>query len=112
AQGGTMRRIAFGVSAAMLVLTVAACVPSDVEDPYQRAVVGAALGTALGTGLGASFAINPGIGAVVGAETGATLGAIAGVITTQPPPSYTQIPPGEAAFIPGFYDTWPPGYHP
>jgi hypothetical protein len=100
-----MRRFAFGISAAMLIATVSACVPSDVEDPYQRAVVGAALGAGLGAGLGATFAINPGIGSIVGAETGATLGAVAGVITTQPTPADT-------AFIPGFYDTWPPGDHP
>lgn len=105
-----MRRIALGISAAALIATLPACVPNDVEDPYQRAVVGSALGAALGTGLGATFAINPGIGAVIGAETGATLGAVAGVITTQPPPTYAPIPPGDAAFIPGFYDTWPPGY--
>ena len=111
-KGGMMRRIAFGVSAAALMAAVSACVPSDVQDPYQRAVVGAALGAALGTGVGATFAINPGVGSVVGAETGAALGAVAGAITAEPPPSYGSIPPGDAAFIPGFYDTWPPGYHP
>lgn len=107
-----MRRLAFGISAAMLIATVSACVPNDVEDPYQRAVVGAALGAGLGSGIGATFAINPGIGSIVGAETGATLGAVAGVITTQPTPTYTPIPPADTAFIPGFYDTWPPGDHP
>jgi len=107
-----MRRIAFVVSAAALTVLVSACVPSDVQNPSQRALVGAALGTALGTGIGATFAINPGIGAVVGAETGATLGAVAGVITTESPPIYRPIPPAEAALVPGFYDTWPPGYHP
>lgn len=108
-----MRRIAFGVTAAALIATVSACVPLDVEDPYQRALAGAAMGSALGTGLGASFAINPAIGAVVGAESGAALGAAAGVITTAPPPVYRPIPPAaDTAFVPGFYDTWPPGYHP
>ena len=108
-----MQRIALGMSAAAQVAMLSACVPSDVEDPYQRALVGATLGSALGTGLGATFAINPGIGAVAGAESGAALGAAAGLITTQPPPVYRPIPPAaEEAFVPGFYDTWPPGYHP
>ena len=60
-----MRPIAFGVSAAALITMVSGCVPSDVQDPYQRAVVGAALGAGLGAGLGATFAINPGIGSIV-----------------------------------------------
>ena len=84
----------------------------DAEDMAERAVVGAALGTALGTGLGAVFAINPAIGAVVGAEAGAALGAAVGVATAQPLPSYAPITLPSAAVIPGFYDTWPPGYRP
>lgn len=83
----------------------------DPEDAADRAIVGAALGTALGTGLGAIFAINPGIGAVVGAESGAALGAAAGVLTAQPLPSYAPIAIPAADDIPGFYDSWPPGYH-
>ena len=84
----------------------------DPVEASERMVIGAALGTALGTGIGASFAINPAIGAVVGAETGATLGGLAGLATSQPLPDYRPIPPAEAAVAPGFYDTWPPGYHP
>ena len=104
-----MRLASVGVLAVVLSGSLSACVPSDVQDRYQRAVVGAALGTALGTGLGATFAINPGIGAVVGAEAGAALGAAAGVLTAEPVPTYEPIPVPAAA-IPGFYDTWPPGY--
>ena len=83
----------------------------DPQEAAERAIVGAAAGTALGTGLGASFAINPAIGAVVGAETGAALGAAVGVATTQPLPDYKPIAVPAEAVIPGFYDTWPPGYH-
>ncbi len=84
----------------------------DPVDAGERAIVGAALGTALGTGIGASFAINPAIGAVVGAESGAAIGAAIGVATAQPLPDYAPIAIPTAAVIPGFYDTWPPGYHP
>src|SRR5947209_3565683 len=84
----------------------------DPEEAAERALVGAALGTALGTGLGATFAINPAIGSVVGAEAGAALGAATGVATAQPLPRYAPIAVPTAAVIPGFYDTWPPGYHP
>src|SRR6266478_3983725 len=68
----------------------------DPVDAGERAIVGAALGTALGTGIGATFAINPAIGAV----------------TAQPLPDYAPIAIPTAAIIPGFYDTWPPGFHP
>ena len=105
-----MRLAATGVFVMALAAMLPACVPQDVEDPGERAVVGAALGTALGTGLGATFAINPGIGAVIGAETGATLGALAGVMTSPPAPSYKPVAVPAEAVIPGFYDTWPPGY--
>ncbi len=84
----------------------------DPQEAADRALVGSVLGTALGTGIGATFAINPGIGAVVGAETGATLGAAVGVLTAQPLPAYKAIPVSKTAVIPGFYDTWPPGFHP
>ena len=83
----------------------------DPSDAAERAVVGAALGSALGTGIGASFAINPAIGTIIGAESGAALGAAAGVMTAQPIPDYAPIAVPTAAVIPGFYDTWPPGYH-
>ena len=84
----------------------------DPQEAAERAVIGAALGTALGTGLGAVFAINPGIGAVVGAESGAAIGAAVGVMTAQPLPDCAPIPVERAALIPGFYDTWPPGFRP
>jgi hypothetical protein len=83
--------------------------PADAED---RAVIGTALGATLGTGLGATFAIDPGVGALFGAVSGAALGAAVGVITAQPIPDYATIAVPREAVIPGFYDTWPPGYHP
>ena len=83
----------------------------DPQEAAERAVVGAAAGTALGTGIGAAFAINPAIGAVVGAESGAAIGAAIGVLTAQPLPDYRPIAIPAAFVIPGFYDTWPPGYH-
>jgi hypothetical protein len=110
-----MRLRAMGVLAVGLVAMLPACglvQPVDPEDAAERAVAGATLGAALGTRLGATFAINPGIGAVIGAEAGAGLGAITGVITAEPIAAYKPIPVPTAAVIPGFYDGWPPGYHP
>jgi len=120
-----MRRIVVRAGMIGLVMALAGCAEVfgpdrvdlsisrvDPEEAAERAVVGAALGSALGTGLGATFAINPAIGAVVGAEAGAGLGAIAGAITAQPLPSYAPITVPAVAVIPGFYDTWPPGYRP
>jgi len=83
----------------------------DPQEAAERAVEGAAIGAALGTGLGAAFSINPAIGAVVGVETGAALGAVVGAATTQPLPDYTPIAVPANAVIPGFYDSWSPGYH-
>lgn len=84
----------------------------DRDDAADRALVGSALGTALGTGLGATFAINPGVGTLIGAESGAAIGAAIGAVTAQPLPAYKAIAVPTAAVIPGFYDTWPPGYEP
>jgi hypothetical protein len=84
----------------------------DPQDAAERALIGSVLGTALGTGIGASLAINPGVGAVIGAESGAAIGAAVGAITAQPLPDYTPIAVPNAALIPDFYDTWPPGYRP
>ena len=84
----------------------------DPTEAAERALAGAAIGTALGVGIGASFAINPAIGAVVGAESGAAIGAAIGVATAQPLPSYAPIAVPTAPVIPGFYDSWPPGYYP
>jgi hypothetical protein len=82
----------------------------DPEDAADRALVGAVAGAALGTGLGATFAISPAVGAIVGAEAGGGIGAAIGVLTAQPIPAYTEVTAPEGP--PGFYDTWPPGYHP
>jgi hypothetical protein len=84
----------------------------DPDDAAERAVIGSVLGAALGTGLGASVALNPALGALIGVESGAGIGAAIGVMTAQPLPSYAPIAVPQQAVIPGFYDTWPPGYHP
>src|SRR5437773_9083914 len=112
-----MRRTAVGAALVGFATVLSGCVEIglsrvDPQEAAERALIGAALGTALGTGLGASFSINPAIGAVVGAEAGAALGAAVGVATAQPLPEYAPIALPTAAIIPGFYDTWPPGYHP
>ena len=83
----------------------------DPEDAEDRAVIGTWLGGALGTGLGATFALDPGVGALFGAASGAAIGAAIGAITAQPIPDYVPIAVPKEAVIPGFYDTWPPGYH-
>ena len=83
----------------------------DPQDAAERALIGGVLGTALGTGLGAVVSINPAIGAAVGAEAGAGLGAVIGAATAQPLPDYAPITVPTAAVIPGFYDTWPPGFN-
>jgi hypothetical protein len=82
----------------------------DPEDAADRALIGAVAGSALGTGLGATFAISPAVGAIVGAEAGGGIGAMIGVMTAQPIPAYGMVAAPEGP--PGFYDTWPPGYHP
>jgi len=120
-----MRLILVGTALIGLAAALSGCVevygpaPPGIElsrvdpvDAGERAIVGAALGTALGTGIGAAFSINPAIGAVIGAESGATIGAAIGAATAQPLPDYAPIAIPTAAIIPGFYDTWPPGFHP
>jgi len=84
----------------------------DPQEAAERTIVGAAAGTALGTAIGATFAINPGIGSIIGAESGAAIGAAIGAATAQPLPSYAPIAIPTEPVIPGFYDTWPPGYYP
>ena len=84
----------------------------DPDEAAERALIGGVLGAALGTGLGATFALNPAIGAVVGVESGAAIGAAIGVMTAQPLPDYKPVAVPQEAVIPGFYDTWPPGYRP
>jgi hypothetical protein len=84
----------------------------DAQQAAERAVEGAAIGAALGAGIGTTVGINPGLGAVVGVEIGAPLGAAIGVATTPPLPDYKPIAVPASAVIPGYYDRWPPGYHP
>jgi CspA family cold shock protein len=106
AEGDRQMRLAVtGTLAFALAAMLSACA-TDIEDPAERAIAGAALGAALGTGIGATFAINPAIGAVVGAESGAAIGAA----TAQPSPSYTPVAVPAEPVVPSFYDSWPPGY--
>jgi len=84
----------------------------DPEDAAERALIGGTLGAALGTGLGVSFALNPAMGSVIGVESGAAIGAAVGAITAQPLPAYAPIAVPQEAVIPGFFDTWPPGFRP
>ena len=83
----------------------------DPQEAAERAVVGAAVGTAMGTAIGTSVALNPAIGSIVGAESGAAIGAVIGAATAQPLPSYAPILVPSEPVIPGFFDTWPPGYY-
>ena len=105
-----MRRAAVCVLAIAFAGTLSACVPSDVQDPYQRVLAGAALGATLGAGIGATVSIDPGAGGLIGAGTGAILGAATGLATLEPRPSYSPVAIPTAQVIPGFYDTWPQGY--
>jgi uncharacterized membrane protein len=115
-----MRLMVVGAGLIALAAGLSACVEPqgpvevarvDPQDAADRALIGSVLGAALGTGLGASFAINPAIGAVVGVESGAAIGAAIGAATAQPLPSYVPIAVPNEAVIPGFFDSWPPGYH-
>ena len=83
----------------------------DPQDAAERALVGGIVGSALGTGLGAIASINPAIGVEIGAPAGALLGAAIGAATAQPLPDYAPIAVPTTAVIPGFYDTWPPGFN-
>jgi hypothetical protein len=107
-----MRRAAVGVLAIALMGAVSACVPSDVQDPYQRTLAGATLGALFGASVGSIVAIDSGIGAVIGTGAGGLVGAAAGLATVEPKPTYAPIQAPTAQIIPGFYDTWPPGYYP
>jgi hypothetical protein len=80
------------------------------EEVAERAFEGGILGGILGAGVGAIASANPALGAVIGGPAGAVLGAVIGIATTRPLPSYTPIAVPAAPVIPGFYDTWPPGY--
>ena len=101
-----------GTAVMTMMLALSACVDYDVVDPVQRAELGGVLGATAGAALGASFAITPGFGALIGAAGGAALGAAAGYATAEPAPSYAAVALPSAAGIPGFYDSWPPGYVP
>ena len=68
------------------------------------------MGGVLGVGLGATASTNPAFGALVGGPAGAAIGSAIGIATTRPLPSYTPIAVPTAPVIPGYYDTWPPGY--
>jgi len=118
-----MRRIVVRAGLIGLAVALSGCVepygpaPSavavsrvDPQDAAERAIVGGVVGTALSTGIGATVSINPAIGAAIGAETGAAIGAAIGAATAQPLPDYAPIAVPTAAVIPGFYDTWPPGF--
>lgn len=106
-----MRLAASGLAAVALAAMLSACAAVDPEDAAARAVAGGALGATVGAGLGATFAINPLVGAALGAKGGAELGAAIGAATAAPEPVYEPIAVPAEAVIPGFYDSWPPGYH-
>lgn len=129
---------AASLGAAMAVATLCACVPVErgtveiarvkldsvgstpvaipelaraaPEEVAERALVGGALGAMIGAGLGAITTANPAFGALLGGSTGAAIGTVIGVATTPPLPGYTPIAVPARPVIPGFYDTWPPGY--
>src|SRR4051812_17042649 len=82
----------------------------DPEEAAERAVIGGLVGGVLGVALGTTGSANPAFGALVGGSAGAALGTAIGIATTRPLPSYTPIAVPGAPVIPGFYDTWPPGY--
>src|SRR3954468_5412504 len=82
----------------------------DPEEAAERALIGGLVGGVLGVGIGASASVNPAFGALVGGSAGAALGSAIGIATTRPLPSYPPIAVPAAPVIPGFYDTWPPGY--
>lgn len=114
-----MRLAALG-TIVVLAASVAACKPYTAEpyatavDPEQateRAAAGAVIGAALGSGIGATFTMSPPVGAIAGAEIGSSVGAAIGVMTSAPPPTYEPIAVPSQPVIPGFYDSWPPGYH-
>jgi hypothetical protein len=82
----------------------------DPEEAAERAFVGGMVGGMLGAGFAATASANPAFGAIIGGPAGAAIGTVVGVATTPPLPSYTPIAVPAAPVIPGFYDTWPPGY--
>ena len=82
----------------------------DPDEAAERAVIGGLVGGVLGVALGTAGSANPAFGALVGGSAGAAVGTAIGIATTRPLPSYTPIAVPAAPVIPGFYDTWPPGY--
>ena len=82
----------------------------DPEEAAERAFIGGMVGGMLGAGVAATASANPAFGAIIGGPAGAAIGAVVGIATTRPLPSYTPIAVPAAPVIPGFYDTWPPGY--
>jgi hypothetical protein len=83
---------------------------ADPEEVAERAFIGGALGAMLGAGIGATASANPAFGAIIGGPAGAAIGTVVGIATIRPLPSYAPIAVPAAPVIPGFYDTWPPGY--
>jgi hypothetical protein len=104
-----MRRAGVCALAIAFAGSLAACVPSDVQDPYQRTVAGALLGATAGAAIGAAVSLDPGFGAAIGTGAGVLVGGALGLATLDPPPTYAPIEIPATQIIPGFYDTWPPG---
>jgi hypothetical protein len=78
----TTRPIVPGLTAAALILALAAC--TNPYDPGQRAVGGGLLGAGAGAAIGG--AVGGGHGAALGAAIGGATGALGGAATTPPPP--------------------------
>jgi hypothetical protein len=91
-------------------VAVAEFIRADPEEVAERAFLGGILGGMLGAGFAATASANPAFGAIIGGPAGAAIGTVVGVATTRPLPSYTPVAVPAAPVIPGFYDTWPPGY--
>ncbi len=104
-----------GVAAAM-ALCLGACVETgsarlDPEVAAERGAIGGLLGGLRGPGIGSAVAIDSAVGATIGGPAGFAAGAIIGIATADPLPSYGPVAlPGDA-LVPGFYDSWPPGYY-
>src|SRR5262249_44060443 len=103
------RRAGVYVLASAFAGSLSACVPSDVQDPYQRTVAGALLGATAGAAIGAAVSLDPGFGAAIGTGAGGLGGGALGLATLGPPPPSppTETPP--PLVFPGFSDPCPPG---
>ena len=92
------------------IVTIPELIRADPEEVAERAFIGGVVGGMFGAGLAATVSANPAFGAMIGGPAGAVIGAAIGIATTKPLPSYAALPVPAAPAIPGFYDTWPPGY--